>query len=156
MDLNKVTVNANLLAYLADEGVLEQFMDNLVVSFGTAVGEDPIVIDSIAQAFEWKETPEGHDFWEELTCQFEEGNELKDERVHQLVSLLAVGMTIHDPQVDTRITLEAMAKFFEAIATAVLAGDEEANAIAEAILEGNVEALTYVPERGGILCELKA
>ena len=65
----------DIVKFLKDNGVYESFFTNLL---NKKQGDDLCryfllgfhTIEAISAAFIWSETPEGHDFWEELSGRF--------------------------------------------------------------------------------------
>ena len=58
-------INARLREFLHEHGHLDRFIKNV-----EANPNAPKVITSIAEAFVWQSTPEGHVFWELLDLVF--------------------------------------------------------------------------------------
>lgn len=60
-----MVINARLREFLHEHGHLDRFIKN--VEDGSNA---PHVIQSIAEAFVWQSTPEGHEFWALLVLAF--------------------------------------------------------------------------------------
>lgn len=58
-------INARLREFLHEHGHLDRFIKNT-----EAYHCAPQVVTSIASAFVWRPTPEGHEFWEHLDLAF--------------------------------------------------------------------------------------
>lgn len=64
----KMIINAQLREFLHEHGHLDRFIKNVEVNPNA-----PQVIISIAEAFVWQSTPEGHEFWKLLDLAFDKG-----------------------------------------------------------------------------------
>lgn len=62
--MKKEEITLGFLQFLEEQGVKHSFYRNLDPSFS----QDPetSIEDFVSRAFEWSESPEGHDYWEEI------------------------------------------------------------------------------------------
>jgi hypothetical protein len=53
-------ITKELAQFLADEGVLTQFVYNHIFQYGK---DHTFIIRGVSPAFTWRKTPEGHNYW---------------------------------------------------------------------------------------------
>jgi len=59
----RITIKPKLAEFLAKEEVLPRFVANATHSFRNV---DRARVESVAEAFNWKDTPEGFEFWKKI------------------------------------------------------------------------------------------
>ena len=60
---DRMKITKHLATFLAEEGILTQFIDNHVKQFGE--DHNPIIY-TVSHGFSWHNTPEGQEYWNEL------------------------------------------------------------------------------------------
>ena len=68
---NKTAViGEDLIEFLKKEGVIKKFINNVKNADWSETARKLITINGIGHAFEWIETPEGHEFWENINAKY--------------------------------------------------------------------------------------
>ena len=68
--MEKYKINPELKKFLKKEGVYEKFVANVDEYWSKFNTINKCAFETIIDAFLWRQTPEGHDFWKNLDDKF--------------------------------------------------------------------------------------